>query len=805
MPIYYKALSSGLYLVQQTIDSKASTATAPRLNHIAIIDCSGSMVGDLPKIREQLKRRLPSILNNGDTFTLIWFSGRGEWGTLLEMEEIAGLKDLQDVHKVIDRWLRPVGLTGFKEPLAAALALAERCEKFSYPIALFFMTDGQDNQWPRAEILKLTAELKGRIASATFVEYGPYADRPMLAAMAQSAGGRHLVADDFGQYEPIFADAIQRSVNASPRVEVKIAMPPVGQLVFAITDGGIVTFAAEDVVTLDAWNVQSACVDAGIDSVFYLTDVKPLQGVRGNHHSLQTAAYAAMSIFALHARPDIIYPLLKETGDVRLINSFPTCFGKQRYSRFSADAKECAVDPAWRLRQGHDPNLVPKEDAFTILRLLEILQSDPTTRICLDHPAFEYSRISRRRVDADEVLTADERTRIAELSAQMEYARGRLDFRKIQGQISEILNRKRDALKFEADPTPDGYPIAGLVFHETRPNVSILVQKQGVVDLTSRFETMPPGGKAAVERRADVWAVPGFRSYFRTHIWRSYSIVADGLVHVRRLPVKISRKVWDQLATADVAMEPAEDGVTVIDLYDLPLLNRSMVRDVSLRDAIRLEYALIRLRAHQKVFKAVLVGRFPGGELSKIFAERFGEDGAAWLKKQGLTENGFAPPHTVSAESIDYITGRELEIKLSGFSKLPTVKSVQEKIAKIAAYDSAPVGEHKAKPFSSLTSKRPVLNGPEALMAEALEDIDRESRATGNRGEFQSWLLTRTQDVIKETRALLLMAARMKWAITVGQGWFNEFKTFTENTLEVEIQGVSVKGTADLREIEIKI
>ena len=40
-------------------------------------DCSGSMWNDLPLIREQIKLKLPMLLAEDDTITLIWFSGAG--------------------------------------------------------------------------------------------------------------------------------------------------------------------------------------------------------------------------------------------------------------------------------------------------------------------------------------------------------------------------------------------------------------------------------------------------------------------------------------------------------------------------------------------------------------------------------------------------------------------------------------------------------------------------------------------------------------------------------------------------------
>ena len=113
-PIYWQ-IAPDLFLAHQPTNSAASAqSTAPEpVHHVLVLDCSGSMYSDLPLIREQLKSKLPTLLGEDDTITLIWFSGRGECGILFEAVKPT-LKDLADINRAIDRWLRPVGLTGFK-------------------------------------------------------------------------------------------------------------------------------------------------------------------------------------------------------------------------------------------------------------------------------------------------------------------------------------------------------------------------------------------------------------------------------------------------------------------------------------------------------------------------------------------------------------------------------------------------------------------------------------------------------------------------------------------------------------------
>ena len=413
-------IEKGLHLIEQPVSngdpSGARKAVDTPTNHIAVIDCSVSMTGDLPRIREQLKKKLPKLLRDGDTLSMVWFSGKGDFGALLEAEPVSTLADLVDVNKAIDRWLRPVGLTGFKEPLVEVEKLVGRvAKKNKNPFALFFMSDGCDNQWPRQDILKVVEKTAGVLASSTFVEYGYYADRPLLAAMAEKAGGTLIFAEAFDKYEPMFEAAMQKRPVGGKRIEVDVGGDPIGGFAWTFTrDGDLVTF---DVST------GKAVVPEFTEALYYLSPTTvgavglPLadraeKESKGVLRCAISPVHAALSLFAVRMKPEVVYPILKALGDVTFIEQFSTCFGKQKYSEFMDAAKLAAFDETKRFTKGWDPNKVPADDAFTVLDLLRVLSEDDATRVLLDHPEFKYSRISRGRVDADDNLTADEEAKL---------------------------------------------------------------------------------------------------------------------------------------------------------------------------------------------------------------------------------------------------------------------------------------------------------------------------------------------------------------------------------------------------------
>jgi hypothetical protein len=258
-------IASKLFLVRQTISTQAPAKPAEvPTNHVIIIDCSGSMYGELPKIREQLKKKMPKLLKDTDTVSIVWFSGRGQFGTLLEAEPVSTLADLQSVNQAIDRWLKPVCLTGFKEPLEEAAKVVERVAKKrpGSAFSLFFMSDGCDNQWSRPEILKAVEKAAGGLSSATFVEYGYYADRPLLTAMAEKAGGSLIFAQHFDTYAPAFEGSLQKKLVGGKKVEITVPGDPVGGFVYALSEGDLLTFAVEG---------GKASVSEGVPEVWYLS------------------------------------------------------------------------------------------------------------------------------------------------------------------------------------------------------------------------------------------------------------------------------------------------------------------------------------------------------------------------------------------------------------------------------------------------------------------------------------------------------------------------------------------------------
>lgn len=752
--------------------SEAAKPVETDSNHLICIDCSGSMTSELPLIREQLKTKLKTMVKENDTVSIVWFSGRGEFGTLIEGEKIATLSDLKTVNAQIDRWLKPIGLTGFKEPMLEVALLAGRLAA-KYPgnaASLLFMSDGCDNTWNKADVLAAVDKAAEGLAAAAFIEVGYYADRPLLTAMAERAGGSLIHASDFDKYEATLVDVLARRQVGGKKVEVKLPNADfIGGIAFSLSGRDVNTYAIDG---------NTIHVSEGTGAVWFLSPVaaagsateveklsKELTAVGGKMGSSAIdATYAAISLFATRMKPEIVRPLLKATGDVAMIESYTNCFGKQAYSAFMDTAKAAAFGTG-RWTKGWDPNKVPADDAFTVLDLLKLLASDDDNRVLLNHEAFKYNKIGRGRVDANTVLTADEQAEVESLTAQMNGLRDPKELKKLTARLDEITN-KPEALKFEETKDDNGYPVSALTYNEERPNVSVLVKKTGYVNLASRKDKPT---NAPME--------------FETFIYRNYAIVKDGLVNVATLPTKLSAKTIEALTaqvkagklTADVfktkgkvvdgAFKPDE---VIIDLTKLPVINALMVNSCSAKSLFTAEYELTKAKAAQKVYNSYLKEKKPEGKKSEGWEAQYGAETAAWLKGQGFTEySGFAPKSVV-ADAVDFYMAKEMSVSLKGLASLPTLKDVKDRMAK-----------------GKLTASA-------SLMAGFVTELETAINGKSDSGAIA--IIEKLADEQKtKVRDLIFQKATALFAITVGQTWPSDLKSVDDSTMTMSFDGSDVE------------
>lgn len=706
-------------LALQSLPPVAQPVPAP-VHHLIAIDISGSMHSDLPELRVHLKNKLASLVSALDTVSLIWFSGKGQCGTLVEAMKVNGVADLSSLHTAIDRFLVPTGLTGFKEPLEKAGELVDRL-KAKAPgalFSLFFMTDGYDNQWSEKEILALCQTLEKKLDAAAVVEYGWNCNRPLLTKMAETLGGHLVFSENFQAYTVAFEGAL---AGKTKKVPVELEHATHAGYAFALAGEQLMTFTPDEKGVV--------LVPEGLTAVAYFTPEKGVAFDRAHWPPYADAlVFASLVPLAQRMETDMLFSVLGALGDVALVQTFSNSFSKEDYSRFEADAMAAALDPAKRYLEGYDAHAVPKEDAYTALALLADLSSSPDNLFYPYHSAFQYERIGAGRAASDETV------------------------------------------RFVVGDKANGYPINGLVWNEDRPNVSVRVKVDGHVELPV---TRPAGLPARVE----------------SFIYRAYTIIRDGIVHTRQLPVSLAQSTFDKLQSNGLlAGETWEAGkVFVLSYPKLPVINRQMVKSTTAEDTFGAIVQLALLKGAQKVFNDWRNNISP--KESKKFLALYGEEGTEYLKSVGVTDyNGFNPPGT-TVKSGDYYMAKELRITIKGLSSLPKVLDVE---SAIDAGKKLKIGEFV---MSAAIKRLDTFMSSEAYVT-----------AADSKALLATWLEGEQKAIVEQTRKLTEQLAQRKFAVVVGHTWFTDLPSMDDGTLDITLPGYgAVTVTAALKDVQIAL
>jgi hypothetical protein len=523
--------------------------------------------------------------------------------------------------------------------------------------------------------------------------------------------------------------SLQSHPSSEKRIEVDLGTDAIGGFAFALENGDVPTFGLTG---------TSCAVPESIEEIHFLSPT-PVGDVLTTRSDF-AAHYAALALYATRMNSDVVFAILKDLADVTFIDGFCNCFGKQAYSDFSQAALDAAFDVKLRFKKGRDPNRLPREDAYTVLDLLNGLEDDEA-RLLLDSDKFRYSKIGRGRVDAEE--------------------------------------GEDGALTFSRKSKPDGYKIDDLTFNQTRPNISFRCVREGTLNIRAKDP----------DRKYD--KVP---DEFPSFQHRNYAVVKDGLVNIERLPARISKKFLanldamykDGLVPFGVVEDwpkPVGESVDVVfDLRAIPIMNRKSVKATSALDYFRKNYELTKQKARQKVFNDYREGK-ASDKRNEGYAFVYGKEAADFLKSVGVDQyNGYAPPHTATvAPSGDFYLSKEMKCKLAGLSSLCKVEEAKA-----------------GKGGASGAMMRPAIAEIEEFLASRAY-----LAAADPQGVLDAWLIGAQKAVRAKTRALILDMAKTTFNVIVGQIWFNEFASMSEDSMEIEVGGVKIKAQAEVKEVKV--
>lgn len=736
-------INQNYYLITRKLVDKKDTPMTKHTNHLFIVDVSGSMYGEIERIKKQLKNNLSTVMNVGDTITIIFFSGRNDCGVLVEEIEVRSLTTLEHLHKAVDR-LHSMGLTAFCPPLVKAKEVIERIKK-NRPDSIFslvFLTDGYNNDCPFESAISSLKALAPELAAACFVEYGYYADAQKLTQMASITGGEKISCDGFDEFEPVFNKKLSSALGGGKKTVVEITDPYLYDFAYSVTpDGSVLLYTIND---------GKIMVGGDVNEIYFFSP-KAI----GSENKPETALYAAVYVLADKLMNDDAEKLFYVLGDNFYYQVLQGAFGKQKLNAFKNAIKECVADAAKRYPAGVAAIQKVDENAYCLMNLIDDLGSIDGCLFYPSHPDFSYSRIGRKRVAVGSNFTDEQKQQLAAAANPTE----------AQALLEQFSKTNVD-LKFVSKDPNAGYSMTDLVWNEERANLSIRIKIDGTIALPKNDY-----GVTSVD----------------TYKYNTFTLIRDGIVNVKYLPVSYTddlyQIVMDKHLNATIA-----DGYIVLDLSSLPLVNKSMVKTISAQALAEQEWELLKLQGTKKVYDYYRKLLFP--KESKSFIETYGQEAADWLKEIGITDyNGFSPK-TEAEESTDFYMSVRLATKVKGVSSLPKVEDV---LAKIKAGGSLKTGEWLLENAlleytSQLTTPMYLSLNPE-LQTEMLK----------------AYLINKTKELNIKKRRVMQELAQIKFALILSKKWFTEFKSFDENKMTLTLDGFNLDFTFDMTEKEEKI
>jgi len=751
--------NEGYCLVSQEVNSTVTVEVAKKTNHILVVDVSGSMSYELSKIRTQLKNKLSNLMKEGDTISIVWFSGSRDAGILKEEVEVKSLKTLSDLNDAIDKWLRPVGMTTFLKPLQLVKEIVGRI-KTNRPDGVFsmiFLTDGYNNDCPWQEVTKALKNLESDIASSTFVEYGYYADSQKLTQMATILGGEKISCNGFDDYEPMFDNKITKSVRGGKKTVVEITDAYLYDFAYSVSDGSVILYAITDnkiLVGSDVKEIYFFSPNAvGEVEAPLINNIVPKEQV--------AKLYAAVYVLSDKLLNDDAEKIFYALGDNFYYKMLVNAFGKQKLNAFKTAINECVADASKRFPEGIAAIQPVSDNAYCLMNLIEDLGSIDGCLFYPNHPDFEYNKIGRKRVARGENLSESDKKRLAEAKNVEEL-----------NKITEELKEKNVELKFTNTNPNRGYTLTDLVWNEERANLSVRICIDGKVAL--------PANKFNIDEVV-------------SYKYNTFTLIKDGIVNVEKLPVSYSSDLVVKLTALGVAFDiylSRDDfnNTIVIDLTKLPIVNRGMVRSISANELAKREWDLQKLQADKKVYDFYRKSLFP--KTSQSFVEMLGQECADWLKTIGITDyNGFAPL-TDTEESTDFYMSVNLATKIKGLSSLPKVDDV---VAKIKAGTPLKLNE-----WVMADAINKYLANQESEMYKTLSEEQQKE-------VLRTYLISKSNELNKLKRKTMQEIAQIKFSLILSKKWFTEFKSFDENSLNAKFDGQELIFTFDLSEKEVKI
>lgn len=696
-----------------------------KVNHIWIYDRSGSMTYLLPDLAQDLIAHYKTV-EIGDLISIGYFSGVGVFRFILKgFVKTDKVTCEEQFKKIILANCTPIGTTCFSEILSDASKIIEELTPLCSNFALMFFTDG----YPvvpdyNFEIMAIFASIKRFHGRLSRSIFVGYGDRYNRELMSQMtlAAGGTLIHSSI---LPDFSEPMAAFVGGqvSPRWYVNVPDEIKDSLKWAFT----VDPASNSITQYGIEDGHLSVDDSlSINDVWFITTRKPKETLMVAISDIEGPAYAAAMILSQQLQADAALEVMGRIGDVEIIDRLNSAFTNEEFGQTESQIKSCVFFADQRFQEGHRLGYVPRRDRFCILDLVEMLQDDPTAKFYPYHPAFEYKRTGAK-------------------------------------------TRAKDGYpKFVPNEANPGCNLDTLTWNDRRMNISIMARITGHIDLS------------------DDCSAYGFSKQYPTWIYRNYTLVLDGVLNVRRLPVSCSATSFQILQANRVIPKQAiwsSDAVYVLDLKKVPVMNRAIADSaMSARDLCRNMIIERKLEATLKVLK------WKRNELDPdkvVTTAPLSENQVKYLATQGITFNGFNPPKE-ELPPTDFYVAKEFEIKMLKFSSLPAVE-------KTLAKDPDRLTDVEKFIYESWQTV------PEDIKKTKTTD---DTRMKNLAVSMLDHLIASRKSQLRELRNDM---SRTKASVILGKRWFSDLTAREGAEVSVEDNGTKYNFVFSMRDIRIDL
>lgn len=629
----YVPISNDLVLIEQEVKAKKIVAKKEPVNHIWVYDRSGSMYSLISDLCDQLivlSKKIPK----GDSLTLGWFSGEGDFNWVFKGFRIVDNADYKSLEAAIKNNSTTRNTTCFSEILADTDIVIKDLSVLTKTFSFSLFTDGypvvSNYKKETDNIFSAIKKIKGNIQTAMLIGYGCYYNKQLMSQMAEKLGAMLIHSSAVKEFTNHIVKLVDMASTSEPKEEVD-PLVQTTLAIFTIADQGIVS------LSLDEGKLYVAPEKGKPVKIYYLTTDKPntkswdkIDVATIDFGSVQDplakALYGAALVMSQQTKTDVAIEIIGKAGDKAIIDKLSNAFMVEEFGDAEGLINQAVTDVSTRFSTGRDANYLPKADAFCVYDALNMLTEDSEAAFFPYHEKFAYEKIGVKSFEKDGYS------------------------------------------KFIADKTSK-CPFNTLIWHESRLNLSVQTSIKGTIELREINDVTP-------EKM-------GFAKVYPTSVFRNYTFVKDGHTHTRVFYLTSSESSYKVFKNEGIVIDDdfKNSKVYAVDLGKLPAINRVLAgNEISGADLCKEVIKEQKLKAEIKAYKW-LKSEEVGEE--EVKTDTFTQEQALFLKENGILvdRGGIYSPPTEKSEPVDFYMAKTFDIKLAGIASLPAVKKVMEKIA----------------------------------------------------------------------------------------------------------------------------